>query len=466
MCVLLGVGPDDDEATAEKMAAKLRALRIFEDADGKMNEALGGALRGTARRANRLGGLLAQGILTRMACTLKGTASRAALALAGALAALACAGGVSQAAVGDITEYSAGITAGAAVYEIAAGPDGNMWFTERNGNRIGKITPAGVVTEYSAGITAGAQPFGIAAGPDGNMWFTENAGDRIGKITPAGVVTEYSAGITAGAVPNGIAAGPDGNMWFTELIGNRIGKINPATGQVTEYSAGITAGAGPFGIAAGPDGNMWFTEFSGGRIGKIIVGLDLSVTRAGTGSGTVTSSVAGIDCGSSCSAQFDGGTSVTLTATPSPGSTFGGWSGACSGSGESCTVVMNQAREVTASFAATPTPTPPPAATVSVASVKQKVSRKGAYLTSRVTVSGAGKISQRATTGSKRLTTRCRVSKTTTSASTHTLKCNLGSKGRRALKKGALKLTLRTTFTPTTAAAVTSERKLTIKRRR
>lgn len=41
MCVLLGVGPDDDEATAEKMAAKLRALRIFEDADGKMNEALG-----------------------------------------------------------------------------------------------------------------------------------------------------------------------------------------------------------------------------------------------------------------------------------------------------------------------------------------------------------------------------------------------------------------------------------------
>jgi hypothetical protein len=58
------------------------------------------------------------------------------------------------------------------------------------------------------------------------------------------------------------------------------------------------------------------------------------------------------------------------------------------------------------------------------------------------------------------------VTKTTTAASTHTLKCNLGSKGRRALKKSSLKLTLRTTFTPTTAAAVTSERKLTIKRKR
>ena len=41
LCVLLGVGPDDDEATAEKMAAKLLALRIFEDSEGRMNEPLG-----------------------------------------------------------------------------------------------------------------------------------------------------------------------------------------------------------------------------------------------------------------------------------------------------------------------------------------------------------------------------------------------------------------------------------------
>ena len=62
MCVLLGVGPDDDEATAEKMAAKLKALRIFEDADGKMNEPLGErealcvsqfTLYGDTRKGNR-----------------------------------------------------------------------------------------------------------------------------------------------------------------------------------------------------------------------------------------------------------------------------------------------------------------------------------------------------------------------------------------------------------------------------
>ena len=60
----------------------------------------------------------------------------------------------------------------------------------------------------------------------------------------------------------------------------------------------------------------------------------LTVLRAGSGSGTVTSSPRGIDCHSACSASFGEGTVVTLTATPAAGSTFTGWSGAgCSGTG-------------------------------------------------------------------------------------------------------------------------------------
>ena len=60
-------------------------------------------------------------------------------------------------------------------------------------------------------------------------------------------------------------------------------------------------------------------------------GLTVSVT----GSGTVTSNPAGIDCPSTCSQTFAGGPQVTLTATPAGGSNwvFSGWSGACSGAG-------------------------------------------------------------------------------------------------------------------------------------
>lgn len=76
----------------------------------------------------------------------------------------------------------------------------------------------------------------------------------------------------------------------------------------------------------------------------------LSVSRNGSGSGTVTSSPAGINCGATCSASFSSGTMVTLTASPASGSSFAGWSGAgCSGTGN-CTVTMNAAQSVTATF--------------------------------------------------------------------------------------------------------------------
>ncbi len=75
----------------------------------------------------------------------------------------------------------------------------------------------------------------------------------------------------------------------------------------------------------------------------------LAVTRAGNGSGSVTSSPAGIACGSACSDLLDYGTSVTLSATASAGSMFTGWGGACTGSGP-CVVAMTAARSVTATF--------------------------------------------------------------------------------------------------------------------
>jgi List-Bact-rpt repeat protein len=75
----------------------------------------------------------------------------------------------------------------------------------------------------------------------------------------------------------------------------------------------------------------------------------LSVSLAGSGTGTVTSSPAGINCPTVCSANFSSGQSVTLTATAASGSSFTGWSGACSGTG-TCTVTMSSKQSVTATF--------------------------------------------------------------------------------------------------------------------
>jgi len=77
----------------------------------------------------------------------------------------------------------------------------------------------------------------------------------------------------------------------------------------------------------------------------------LTVTKAGTGAGTVRSTPAGINCGATCSASFASGTSITLTATASDGSTFTGWgAGPCEGTG-SCTFTITAGTTVVANFA-------------------------------------------------------------------------------------------------------------------
>ena len=82
--------------------------------------------------------------------------------------------------------------------------------------------------------------------------------------------------------------------------------------------------------------------------------VTLSVTKSGSGSGTVTSNPAGINCGSLCSAQFTGGTPVTMTATADAGSTFTGWSNGtgsvtCTGTG-TCAATLNATSTVQATF--------------------------------------------------------------------------------------------------------------------
>jgi hypothetical protein len=76
----------------------------------------------------------------------------------------------------------------------------------------------------------------------------------------------------------------------------------------------------------------------------------LTVTKSGTGSGTVASNPAGISCGSTCSAQFGNGSVVVLTAAAGSGSSFTGWSGACAGVSPSCQVTLSTNKSATASF--------------------------------------------------------------------------------------------------------------------
>lgn len=152
---------------------------------------------------------------------------------------------------------------------IVTGPDGNLWFTESDANKIAMITTSGAITEFAI-PTPNSQPWAITSGPDGNLWFTEISGDKIGMITTVGAITEYP--IPSPLIPgqvsrsNSIVTGPDGNLWFTEPEAGNIGKITP-NGVITEYRTGPAGLTYPTSITVGPDGNMWFTGDTG--VGQI-----------------------------------------------------------------------------------------------------------------------------------------------------------------------------------------------------
>jgi streptogramin lyase len=179
--------------------------------------------------------------------------------------------------VGEITEFSEGLQgsppgAQSLPRSIAAGPDGNLWFTDEGTsggeNMIGRVTPNGTITEWPLPSTS--RPDSITAGPDGNVWFTDIDG-AIGRIHPVGTYSEIGASIVEFHAPdffaNSITSGPDGNVWFTQLFPVRaIGRITP-DGAMTTWP--LAEDSKPISITTGPDGRLWYTDDSRATIGRI-----------------------------------------------------------------------------------------------------------------------------------------------------------------------------------------------------
>lgn len=108
---------------------------------------------------------------------------------------------------------------------IRTGPDGNLWLgvTALIGRSpMIRLTPDGVVTQFPL-LNASDAVLDVVAGPDGAMWFTMEEGNRIGRITTSGAIAEYD--LQPGSGPVGIAVGWDRAIWFTELAG-RLGRIS------------------------------------------------------------------------------------------------------------------------------------------------------------------------------------------------------------------------------------------------
>jgi DNA-binding beta-propeller fold protein YncE len=300
---------------------------------------------------------------------------------------------------------------------VSVTPDGgHLYVSGGVGDLWGfSIGEAGGLTQLAGSpFPTGSDPFGIAITPDGRRLYLGNQNsDSIsgytvgaeGVLTPLPGTPYPALGTVAGSpfavgtLPKQIALTPDQGpvAAFTTSVAP-AGSVStfdgsPSSdpdGTVARYawdfgdgSSSPNGGPSPAHTYATPgtytvtltvtddEGCSTNRTFTGQTVGcngggaarvshqVTVAGLAraLAVRKTGSGSGTVTSSPAGIACGPACSARFDAGTTVTLSATPAPGSTFTGWGGACSGTG-TCSITMDRAHDVSAAFAAAP---PPPA---------------------------------------------------------------------------------------------------------
>jgi hypothetical protein len=193
-----------------------------------------------------------------------------------------------------------------------------------------------------------------------------------------GVVSEYNsedvlqeAQLTGTETPAGsfepvsVAIDQSSGEVYVVDAANKVVDEFSSTGEYVGQITGIAEGepfASPLGVtvqnaAGATQGDVYISD----GLAVDVFGPDsggvptfvLTVEKTGTGEGSVSSAPAGITCGATCSAEFEEGGEVTLTATPAAGSSFAEWSGACSGSGE-CKVTMSEALEVKAEFTALP----------------------------------------------------------------------------------------------------------------
>jgi hypothetical protein len=242
-----------------------------------------------------------------------------------------------------------------------------------------RITPGGLVLD-PAGIAISNGPSNVQSSPsvafDGTnvtvVWQdirnSAQADVYAARVTPAGTVLDTSAiavasGSDAQRLP---AVAADGRYLLVAWV--RGDALAPTDVQgVRLDGSGTVLDSPAFPIAEST--HVRSVALASDRTGRVLALYDvvdaagaarlrarivtnwatLAVAKSGRGAGTVSSSPEGIDCGGTCSAPFDAGTTVTLTAAPDGDSVFGGWSGACTGT-DPCVVSIDQAKSVTATF--------------------------------------------------------------------------------------------------------------------
>jgi uncharacterized repeat protein (TIGR03803 family) len=280
---------------------------------------------------------------------------------------------------GTFTVLDSTATSGATLARDAAG---NLYGTTGGTGTVFKLDTSDTYTtlySFTGKGGDGSNPLaGVILDGAGNLYGTTSTGGApnclggnnssvgcgtVFKLTPAGAETVFSL-MGANTPVAGLVRDTAGSLYGTaKFAGIRAGSLSGVVFEMDPNGvekllytfAGAPDGYGPVaGLVRDTAGNLYGTaEFGGvsgmGTVFKVnpLGPQNFPLTVAFFGNGTVTGN--GINCSSLCGVFFAPGTMVTLTAAPAAGSSFVGWSGACSGAG-TCILTINSAQSVGATF--------------------------------------------------------------------------------------------------------------------
>ena len=297
----------------------------------------------------------------------------------------------------------------------------------------------------------------VVLSPDGKYAYLVRM-DMIQKVDVETMqIVATFTGPTTGDPKVSAVISPDGSRLYAiqESTPGILTVLDTATMTALPAPALTESGAGTW-LYLNPAGTSLLVGDENGPRETAAVATTTALNVSVVGAGTVTSS-AGIDCGAVCTRSFLDYQSVTLTATEAKGSTFTGWSGACTGATATCTLTMSEARSVIATFArpsnAFTAKTPTVSATNSTIAIRSVLQLPGPGI-AKLSITGVA----------RKRATLCSTKTTAKRAGTYTLICLLGRRTRTALSRGALRLTVATTFAPTGGTAKTTTQSLVLPR--
>jgi virginiamycin B lyase len=152
-------------------------------------------------------------------------------------------------------------------HDVAAAPDGTVWYTAQGSGHLGILDPkSGKTTLVPLG--SGSSPHGVIVGPDGAAWITDsglNANVRYDPRTRDLKIFPLPKDF-AGANLNTGAFDRQGVYWFTGQSGV-YGRVDPKTGKTDAWRA--PKGRGPYGITTTPAGDVWYVSLAGDHLARV-----------------------------------------------------------------------------------------------------------------------------------------------------------------------------------------------------